>query len=185
MDSVKRKFLPNPRNTANILSIIFFWWTIPIIRKNHVSAGNGDEHVFELRHQDRAEVLCQRLEKYRSPIRFNWMGINGKFFVDCIETNRCINIVWFVRSSKRADIWLSKQRLCTQSFLVSVLCKHNSLADFFFIFGKHFSVSPVQQRHEWFYYWHSTTEPIRIWHATKLWCLRLWWRHSLPLERWC
>lgn len=35
MESNRRKLLPNPREKANILSILFFSWTLPLFKKGY------------------------------------------------------------------------------------------------------------------------------------------------------
>lgn len=62
MESVRRKLLPNPREDANIVSVLLFWWTIGIFKK-------GYRKVFELSDLfvplavDHSERLGDRLEK--------------------------------------------------------------------------------------------------------------------------
>lgn len=62
MESVRRKLLANPREKANIVSVLFFWWTIGVFRK-------GFRKVFELTDLfeplvvDHSEGLGDRLEK--------------------------------------------------------------------------------------------------------------------------
>lgn len=62
MESVRRKLLPNPREKANLLSVLMFWWTIGIFRK-------GFRKVFELTDLfeplavDHSERLGDRLDK--------------------------------------------------------------------------------------------------------------------------
>lgn len=63
MDTGKRQLQPNPRDSANILSIIFFCWTLPLFRKGYRKV-LGMEDVFEPRHVDSSELLGQRLERY-------------------------------------------------------------------------------------------------------------------------
>lgn len=53
MESVRRTLPPNPREKANIISVLLFWWTIGIFKK-------GYKKVLEL--QD----LCQPLTVDRS-----------------------------------------------------------------------------------------------------------------------
>lgn len=61
MESNYRELPPNPRESANILSIIFFGWTLPLFKK-------GCESVLELKdvfrplNCDKSEFLGDRLE---------------------------------------------------------------------------------------------------------------------------
>lgn len=62
MESVRRTLLKNPREKANFVSVLLFWWTIGIFRK-------GYQKVFELTDLyeplkvDHSENLGDRLEK--------------------------------------------------------------------------------------------------------------------------
>lgn len=61
MESVKRTLLPNPREKANIISVLLFWWTIGIFKK-------GYKKVLELHdlcqplNVDQSEKLGNRLD---------------------------------------------------------------------------------------------------------------------------
>lgn len=63
MDGGKRKFLPNPREKANLLSIIFFWWTLPLFRKGYANVLDVED-IYQPLSIDRSESLGERLEKY-------------------------------------------------------------------------------------------------------------------------
>lgn len=62
MDTGNRKYLPNPRDSAGILSTILFMWTIPLFRKGYNKVLDLSD-VYQLRREDRSEILGQRLEQ--------------------------------------------------------------------------------------------------------------------------
>lgn len=62
MDTGNRKYLPNPRDTAGILSVIFYVWTLPLFRKGYEKILELSD-VFHPRRGDRSETLGQRLEQ--------------------------------------------------------------------------------------------------------------------------
>lgn len=61
METTKRKLPPNPRESANILSLIFFSWTIPLFRKGYEKTLKFDD-VFQPLQVDRSNSLGDRLE---------------------------------------------------------------------------------------------------------------------------
>lgn len=62
MESVKRKMSANPREGANIFSILLFSWTIPIFKRGYSKVLElGD--IFRPLNADRSELLGNRLEK--------------------------------------------------------------------------------------------------------------------------
>lgn len=63
MESGCRKFQPNPRQTANLFSIVFFGWTIPLFRRTYDKILNCDD-VSEPLPDDRSKALGDRLERY-------------------------------------------------------------------------------------------------------------------------
>lgn len=67
MENCKRKFPPNPRDSAKgIFSIVFFWWTIPIFRESN-NRTLGIEDVVQPRKVDQSELLGHRLERFVAP----------------------------------------------------------------------------------------------------------------------
>lgn len=64
MESGQRKLAKNPRESANLISIIFFGWSIPILRKIYNVNILHPNDAFEPLDQDRSEVLGNQLEKY-------------------------------------------------------------------------------------------------------------------------
>ncbi|CAG9863640.1 unnamed protein product [Phyllotreta striolata] len=62
MDSTKVKFNPNPRETANIISQVFFGFTLPTFRKGLKKELDVDD-VYNPLESDKSDYLCQRLEK--------------------------------------------------------------------------------------------------------------------------
>lgn len=63
MESVRRKLLPNPRQTGNIFSKILLTWTIPIFVKGYKNDLNLDD-VYQPLTEDRSDDLGDRLEKF-------------------------------------------------------------------------------------------------------------------------
>lgn len=62
METVKTKLAPNPRENANIFSIVFFSWTLPLFKKGY-SKVLEFEDIFQSLTCDRSEILGDRLEK--------------------------------------------------------------------------------------------------------------------------
>lgn len=62
MESAKRKLLPNPRQTSNFFSVLFFTWTIPIYRKSFRKEFTIDD-VHEPLYKDRSDWLGDRLDR--------------------------------------------------------------------------------------------------------------------------
>lgn len=61
MESYQHELPPNPRETANILSIIFFGWTIPLFKKGYESVLQLND-VFRPLNCDKSQSLGDRLE---------------------------------------------------------------------------------------------------------------------------
>lgn len=62
MESSKRKMDENPRETANIFSILLFSWTIPLFKKGYNKVLELED-IFRPLDVDRSELLGDRLEK--------------------------------------------------------------------------------------------------------------------------
>lgn len=61
MESTKRKLLANPRKSANIFSVLFFTWTIPIF-KNSFNKELDTDDVYEPLSVDQSSELGNRLD---------------------------------------------------------------------------------------------------------------------------
>lgn len=61
MESNQRELPPNPRETANIWSIIFFGWTIPLFKKGYATVLQLND-VFRPLNCDKSQSLGDRLE---------------------------------------------------------------------------------------------------------------------------
>lgn len=61
MEATRRKLLPNPREKANILSVLFFAWTVPLFKKGYAKILQLDD-VFQSLNVDKSELLGDRLE---------------------------------------------------------------------------------------------------------------------------
>ncbi|XP_011700174.1 PREDICTED: probable multidrug resistance-associated protein lethal(2)03659, partial [Wasmannia auropunctata] len=62
MDSTKIKSKPNPREKANIVSVLLWWWTIKLFRTGY-KKDLEVEDLYEPLKADRAKLLGDRLEK--------------------------------------------------------------------------------------------------------------------------
>ncbi|XP_053670820.1 ATP-binding cassette sub-family C member 4-like [Anopheles nili] len=62
MEAITRKLPPNPRQNANILSTLTFWWTIDLFRKGYSKVLELQD-LFRPLDVDRSDVLGDRLEK--------------------------------------------------------------------------------------------------------------------------
>lgn len=63
METGKRKLHPNPRQTANLLSILIFGWTIPFFKRSYKKTLKPDD-VSEPLISDQSSKLGDRLERY-------------------------------------------------------------------------------------------------------------------------
>lgn len=61
MESTQRKYQPNPRETTNILSVLFFTWTIPLFRKGYSKVLEMSD-IFQPLTSDHSDLLGNRLE---------------------------------------------------------------------------------------------------------------------------
>lgn len=61
MESSQHKLPPNPREKANILSILLFTWTLPLFRKGYTKVLELQD-ISESLTSDRSESLGDRLE---------------------------------------------------------------------------------------------------------------------------
>lgn len=64
MDSAYRTLLKNPRQSANLISFLFFGWSIPIFKKSYHKVLHPND-TFEPLDEDRSDRLGDRLEKYK------------------------------------------------------------------------------------------------------------------------
>uniref|UniRef100_A0A0P6IW43 Putative abc transporter c family member n=1 Tax=Aedes aegypti TaxID=7159 RepID=A0A0P6IW43_AEDAE len=62
MESIRRKLATNPREKANILSVLTFWWTIDLFRKGYNKVLELQD-LFKPLEVDKSEALGDRLEK--------------------------------------------------------------------------------------------------------------------------
>ncbi|KAJ3656118.1 hypothetical protein Zmor_015216 [Zophobas morio] len=58
----KRKLKPHPQENSNILSALFYCWTVPIFRTG-LKKDISEEDVYQTLQYHRAEDLANRLEK--------------------------------------------------------------------------------------------------------------------------
>ena len=74
MESGYSQLSKNPRQTANIVSILFFGWSIPIFKKTYKNILRSND-AFEPLHEDRSERLGDRLERWKYKKKyFIWMN---------------------------------------------------------------------------------------------------------------
>lgn len=62
MESVRRKLEPNPREKANVVSVLLFWWTIEMFRKGYRKVLDIAD-LYQPLSIDRSERLGDRLDK--------------------------------------------------------------------------------------------------------------------------
>lgn len=62
MESARRNLLANPRQSANLLSMLFFGWSIPIFKKGYAKPLDSED-VYEPLDKDRSSNLGGRLER--------------------------------------------------------------------------------------------------------------------------
>lgn len=62
MEAVRRNLLPNPREKANCLSVVLFWWTIGIFKMGYRKVLQLED-LFRPLNADKSENLGDRLEK--------------------------------------------------------------------------------------------------------------------------
>ena len=62
MESLKSKLQQNPRENANFLSILTFWWTVELFKKGYRKALELQD-LFQPLNEDKSEELGDRLEK--------------------------------------------------------------------------------------------------------------------------
>ncbi|XP_058446019.1 ATP-binding cassette sub-family C member 4-like [Malaya genurostris] len=62
MESIRRKLPPNPRENANLLSILTFWWTIDLFKKGYTKVLELQD-LFRPLEVDKSDSLGDRLEE--------------------------------------------------------------------------------------------------------------------------
>lgn len=62
MDTGNREYLPNPRDSAGVISVVFYLWMIPLFRKGYYKILELSD-VYLPRRADRSITLGQRLEQ--------------------------------------------------------------------------------------------------------------------------
>lgn len=67
MESSRRELPPNPREHSNILSVLFFTWTLPLFKKGCSKVLEIDD-IFKPLTADQSSSLGERLERYNSKI---------------------------------------------------------------------------------------------------------------------
>lgn len=63
MESGRRKLQENPRQSASLISIIFFGWSIPIFKRTYDKALDANDASEPLT-VDRSSELGDRIERY-------------------------------------------------------------------------------------------------------------------------
>lgn len=63
MESSQQKYPPNPRDSTNIFSILFFSWTIPLFKKGYGKILELED-MFRPLKSDHSNLLGDRLERY-------------------------------------------------------------------------------------------------------------------------
>lgn len=63
MDTAKISLKQNPKETANLLSILTHWWTVELFRTGY-SKELGIDDLIEPLNNDKSQVLGDRLQRY-------------------------------------------------------------------------------------------------------------------------
>ncbi|KAK2578493.1 hypothetical protein KPH14_002054 [Odynerus spinipes] len=63
MDATKTKSKPNPREKANIISLLFWWWTIKVFKTGYKKKVLEADDLYDPLKVDRSTLLGNRLEK--------------------------------------------------------------------------------------------------------------------------
>lgn len=63
MESGRRKLQENPRQSASLLSIIFFGWSIPLFKRTYNKSLDAHDASAPL-NEDRCSILGDRIERY-------------------------------------------------------------------------------------------------------------------------
>lgn len=61
MEAIRKPLAPNPRENANILSVLTFWWTIKLFKKGYKKVLELQD-LFKPLEVDRSDNLGDRLE---------------------------------------------------------------------------------------------------------------------------
>lgn len=62
MESTRKTLPPNPRENANIFSVLFFAWTVPLFKKGYSKILELDD-IFKPLKSDQSNLLGERLER--------------------------------------------------------------------------------------------------------------------------
>jgi len=62
MESLRTSLPPNPRDKANFVSVLIFWWTIDLFKKGYRKVLQLED-LFKPINVDRSEALGDRLER--------------------------------------------------------------------------------------------------------------------------
>lgn len=63
METVRKKLKENPRDSANIFSVLIFSWVIPLFKQGF-SKPLDTEDLFQSRNCDKSNILAERLQRY-------------------------------------------------------------------------------------------------------------------------
>lgn len=67
METAKKKLKENPRDAANIFSVLFFSWIIPLFREGSSKSLEIDD-LFQSRQCDKSNILAEKLQRYFSKV---------------------------------------------------------------------------------------------------------------------
>lgn len=62
METVKKKLKENPRDTANIFSVLVFSWVIPLLKDGSLKSLEIED-IFQTRQCDKSKILAKRLQR--------------------------------------------------------------------------------------------------------------------------
>lgn len=64
METVKKKLKENPRDNANIFSVLIFSWIIPLFKEGFKKEQLDTEDLFQSRKCDKSKILAEKLQRY-------------------------------------------------------------------------------------------------------------------------
>lgn len=63
METVKKKLKQNPRDVANILSVLVFSWVIPLFKEGSAKSQLEIEDLYQSRQCDKSKLLAEKLQR--------------------------------------------------------------------------------------------------------------------------
>lgn len=112
MDSFREKLPPNPQENANILSKLFFVWSLPFFKFGYQKVLKVND-IYEPLARDRSECLGNRFEVWVD-LNFNFIDSNC-FYLSIHELCNCKIFAWLAEIGIN-EIQTRNQMRCYMSF---------------------------------------------------------------------